>query len=253
MAAKIRLVSALVGAAVLLAPTALADLSQISNVIFRIEATNASGTGYLEFTRDQLTYNPLNDSYTWSTGAIPIFDNEFDLIATLTNAQVAIRVDGVKKIGGAFAVQAGTTITTFVITLAQLTFNTLPPNVAEGRLGLAANVTDVGGGGVTMQALGAPGTGMLRGDYNGMVPLGTMFGQALWRVQASSGSASGFQNVPAAGYAAIPNPVSDMNSRIAFTLTPNDLAGGTHYFEIIPEPASLILCAICAGLLYRRR
>lgn len=240
---------------IMMAAVAAADITpNISHTIFTITATNDAGTGTLVFTQDDgLTYNPASDSYHWNTGTHVIYDDLFNPIATLQNATLAFLVNDKKKIAGSFAVAAGDTETTFVIEFAELTFPTVPGSLAEGRIGLAANTTDVGGGGTLMQALGDDGTGMLRGDYNGMVPDGTMFAQVLWRVVSTSGSASGYENYPASGYVDIPDDVSSMNSRVAFTLTPSDYGGGNHYFEIIPEPATLGLIAFGAAAFVLRR
>jgi hypothetical protein len=237
------------GVALALAPGALADLSDISDVIFRIEASNDSGTGVLEFTKDQLTYNPSTDTYTWNTGTQFIFDEFFNPIATLQNANLALQMNDLKKVAGAFAVQAGDTDTTFTLTLAQLTFDTLSPPLVMGTAGLAANVTDTNGDGVTMASVAAA-TGVLRTGYNGMVPGGTPFVELLGELSVPAGSGSLLDYVP---YTAIPDAVDDMNSQISFTLTAGDLGGGTHYFQLIPEPASLGLLLGGLLMLVRRR
>jgi len=237
------------GLVLALACGASADLSDISDTIFRIEATNATGTGFLEFAKSQLTYNPVTDSYHWNTGSQFILDEFFTPIATLQNANLALTVNDTKKIAGAFAVQSGDTDTTFTITMAQLTFDTLPASLTQGAAGLAGNVTDTNGNGVTMRAI-APATGMLVTNYDGMVPVGTLFSELLYQVATPTGSASSLAYVP---WTDIPDPVSDMNSRLAFTLTSGDLGGGTHYFQIIPEPAALGLIVAGLLLLARRR
>jgi hypothetical protein len=235
----------------LLAASALADISDISEIIFLIQATNETGSGSIQVTSDQLVYHESSDTYTWTIGSQVIFDDLYNPIATLQNANLALMINDTKKIAGGFSVQAGDSETTFSIQLPQLSFDTLPEPLTEGRMGLACNVTDVGGGGVTMRAVGA-GSGMLRGDYNGLVPTGTEFAEVLYQVVASSGSGSGYQNYPAFGYADIPSSVDDMSSRLYFTLTAGDIGGGTHYYEIVPEPSALGLLLGALAAMRRR-
>ncbi|MGD8451262.1 MAG: PEP-CTERM sorting domain-containing protein [Phycisphaerae bacterium] len=230
---------------------ALADV-ELSDVIFQIQVTNDSGSdGYTVLKTDPgVTFDPVAQKYTWSMGAW-FFDNG----ATLHNASLDVRVGNTRKrIGGAFSVQAGESTTTFEILFPQLTFDPpIPVGWAEGKMGLAGNVSDGGGGGgITMRALN-PGAGMLRADYNGLVPAGTMFGEALYEIDTTNPSGSGYQNVPQSGYTDIMVPVADMSSRLAFTLTPTDIGGGTHYWEIVPEPASASLLVLGAVALLRLR
>jgi hypothetical protein len=247
MSTRIKCLS--LGLVLALASGALADLSDISDVIFRIEASNDTGAGVLEFTKDQLTYNPTTDTYTWNTDTQFILDEFFTPIATLQNANLALQMNATKKIAGAFAVQSGDTDTTFTMTMAQLSFDTLPAPLTMAAAGMAANVTDTNGDGVTMSAL-APATGMLITDYNGMVPGGTLFAELLDQLSVPFGSGSSLAYLP---YVDVPDAVSDMNSRVAFTLTAGDLGGGTHYFQIIPEPAGLALLISGLLLLCRQR
>lgn len=195
------------GLVLALASGALADLSDISEVIFRIEATNASGTGVLEFTRDQLVYNPSTSTYIWNTATQFIYDEFFTPIATLQNANMALQLDSTKKIAGAFAVQSGSSDTIFTITMPQLTFATLAtPSAAAG---LAINVTDTNNNGVAMQALPSAG-GILITHYNGLVPTGTLFEEVLPGVTTPTGSTSTLSFVP---YSPLLFAVSDMNSQ----------------------------------------
>ncbi len=231
--------------------TAFGDLDDISNVIFRIEATNGAGTGVLEFTRDELVYNPVSDSYHWNTGTQVIFSDTFDVIATLQNANLGIYQNDPKKIAGAFAVAAGDSDTTFTIQLPQLSFDALPASATAARMGMAGNVTDVGGGGVAMLPLG-DADGIFLAGYNGLVPGGTLFGEALAGVTAATGSASLLDVVPDNGLTMLGTAVTDMSTRLEFTLTALDFGGGTHFFEIVPEPASLLVALMGVALLRRR-
>ncbi|MGD8454379.1 MAG: hypothetical protein PVJ57_21405 [Phycisphaerae bacterium] len=208
-------------------------LAEVSPMIFRVEASNASGSGAIEFTADELIYDPDNGTWHWTTGEHEIVDDFGVPIAMLYFASLEIRE--APRIGGNFYLQAGTSLTTFEITLPQNSFPRLPADLTRGRAGLAVNITDLDGNGVTMRAVGPTGTGILRADYDGRAPDGTMFAQCLHEISVSSGTASGYQNVPAAGFLDIPDPVSDISTRLRFTLTANDYGEGLHFFEVQPS------------------
>jgi hypothetical protein len=229
--------------------TAVAD---ISNVVFRIEATNAAGSGSFEVTKDKLKFNPQTGTYTWNLPAPITLTGVGGPVAVLDGADLTLKSDPQVSLG--FAVLSGMTTTTFIIESALLSFPPIPAGVAEGRASAALSVTDLDNNGATLQGLGAPGTGVYLAQYNGFVPNGTTFASLLYRVFASpGGSGGGSQNYPQSGYLSIPNDVKDMSAQLAFTLTANDSGSGTSNFEIIPEPASLILFGFGALLLAGRR
>jgi len=229
-----------------------AAMADISPIVFRLEATNASGSGVLEIPFESMVYVPDQNMYTWVQSTPVYLTDGGQLIATLNNANLAISAD--PAIGMGFAVQAGTSDTTFVITSALLSFPQIPANLTEGRASAGFTVTDLTGNGAQMLGLGSPGTGMYRADYNGFVPGGTKFCDLVYSVVAGpGGSGGGSQNYPPSGYVDIPVGVYDMSVQIAFTLTANDLGSGTSYYQIIPEPMTAGLLLIGAMALARRR
>lgn len=155
-----------------------------------------------------------------------------------------------------FSVAAGSSATTFMIGSALLTFPTINP--AVGRASAAFSVTDVDGSGVTLTGLaGNSGSNGYVGAVNGTagpVPPGAnQFAEFIPGVAAGPfGSNTGNDNFPAIGYSPIGVPVSSMSSFISFRLTAFDLASGTSTFEVIPEPASLLLLVVGVGLIRRR-
>lgn len=253
---------AIVAGTALLACVAAVHAGSVSNVIFRIEATNAAGTGFLEFTADQLTYNPGTNSWSWSTGATTIVNPSDDPIAVLQDATLSIVTDPLLnrpyRIDLGYHLMSGLTDTRFVIQSAEVDFGgVLPPERLVGptdggaRFTASLGITDSNGDGATLLGYGPAGIGAARALYNdGSV----VFAHLVNMVQNTAGaSGSASQTWPAfAGYATVTDSVYDMRLLVDFTLTANDQGSGTMAYRILPEPAGAA-CLAFAALLLRRR
>ncbi|MCC6357974.1 MAG: PEP-CTERM sorting domain-containing protein [Phycisphaerales bacterium] len=228
-----------------LAPTASADLS---NVIFRIEATNSQGSGVFEATSDQGSWD--GDTYTWVGGGIDIRNESGDVIASLMNATFVAIAD--PQVGILFDVVAGATDTQFTISSGELSFPTIFGATGVASAGLT--VTDAGqDNGALATGNGGSGNSAYQANYNGLIPAGTIFAEFIRSVVVATpggtetgvGSTGGFLNIP--------DPVSSMSAQYSFLLSALDSASGTSNFVVIPEPASLVLLALGATALIRRR
>lgn len=232
------------GAAALL-PSASADLS---NVVFRLEATSSLGTGVFEATADQGAWD--GDTYTWMGGGVDITNETGDVIATLMNARFVAIAD--PQVGILFDVVAGATDTQFTISSGELSFPTIFGATGVASAGLT--VTDAGqDNGALATGNGGSGNSAYQANYNGLIPAGTIFAEFIRSVVVSTpggtetgvGSTGGFLNIP--------DPVSSMSAQYSFLLSALDSASGTSNFVVIPEPASLALLVIGATALIRRR
>lgn len=245
--------------------SATAGAGTISDVIFRIEAENDQGAGFLEFDSSGLTYNPSTNQWSWTTTQMDILNGDGDPIAVLDSATVKLVSDPDPTkyyyIELGFAVLAGLSDTHFRIESAQLSFSEIPPEwlegpLAGGRATASLGATDTDGDGVEFAATGPVGSGAYMAQYNGFVPDGTTFAELVNTFSAGpGGSGSAGQSLPAgAGYASITDPVSDMSAQLDFTLTDNDAGSGTTTYRVLPEPASgLALVLLGLGVLRRRR
>lgn len=230
--------------------TALGDISQD---VFVIRAENANGVAEFRATFFDGYFNPEQHSYEWTLPqSIMMTSPSGVTIATLTTASVMCHED--PDVALNFNVLAGTLMTTFTITSAQVSFGTLA--LAEGRSSASLSITDLTSNTATLNASGQPGAYTSR--YNGAPPGGTTFHDSFVVpivAAVPGGSASASDDFPGGGlYVPIAGPVSDIGARFAFTLSAGDLASGTSIFRVqaIPAPGALALLGL-GGLVAGRR
>jgi hypothetical protein len=248
---------AALSAAAILAMPALADI--VGNPGFVLIAQDGAGGHFC-----QMSFEVTQDGggdWGWASNEPYELRDYYDntLLGTLNPAggpgsSIEYYNDPIVNLN--FSVAAGASTTTFMIGSALLTFPTISP--AQGRASAAFSVTDTDGSGVLLTGNGGnTGTSGYASAINGMagpVPAGAnQFTEMLPGVAAGPfGSFTQNNNTPPLGYLPIGSPVSSISSFISFTLTPFDLASGTSTFEVIPEPASVLLLVLGAGLLRRR-
>jgi len=251
----------------LLALTVAAQAGDISSLVFRIEATNAAGWGYKDFTAADfpLTYDAGTNSWNWSTGAWDIPENGTPggtPIAALSSAPLGFVKDPAPTrsyfIGLGFEVASGATDTHFVIKSGWIQFPTLAASQlvspdGGGRATAQLGVTDLNDNGVTLT--GSDGLGAFRALYNEASgpALLTNLVPSVQNTTGGSGS-SGTNAYPAVGtYATINDPVSDMSIMLDFSLTGGDTGSGTTTYRILPEPGTLAALALLGVAALRRR
>lgn len=250
----------------LLLSASVAQAGDISSIIFRIDATNTVGSGYLEFSSADLTYNPATNQWVWAAGHHELLDGGGDVVAILDSATLKLVKDPAPNkpycIELDFAVHAGISDTDFSVKSAMLSFPTLLPSRLQpptggGRAVVSFRATDTNANGVTFMATGPSGVGAYTAQYNGWAPGGTTFATLVNEISVGpGGSAAGGQTFPTgSGYAAINDSVSDMSAIMAFGLTFGDSASGTSTYGILPEPTAglgvMLLGAVALG--WRRR
>ena len=222
--------------------------ADVSDPALIITASNGSGSGTFQVTSDQLNFN--DGVYSWSGSNIVIENGSGDTIALVESITLAYRQDPVITLF--FDVMAGGTDTFFSITSGLLSFPTIQDPNAAASVGLTLTDSDVNG---SASLVGATSTGngfAYLAQYNGLVPGGTTFVEAIdsLSVNVPAGSTSTSFN---SGFSIVPGDVSSMSAEIAFQLSANDSASGTSVYAMIPEPASLSLLVLGAGLLATRR
>lgn len=236
------------GVATALAAISLPAQADLSSVIFNITATNDQGTGNVQVSSDQGSWN--GDTYTWIGGGINITSLSGDVIATLTSARVMYQAD--PQVGIIFDVLAGATDTQFTISSGLLSFAGISGATGVASAGLT--VTDAGqDDGALATGNGGSGGSAYQANYNGLAPAGTLFAEFIPSVAVSTPGGSNSGSGSTGGFIAIPGTVSSMSAQYSFLLSADDSASGTSNFVIIPEPASLGLLLAGALALIRRR
>jgi len=237
------LVAAL-AAGLLVAFPATAD---VSNVVLRVAATNGRGGAAIEITADQGAW--VGDTFYWSTERPIEITSGDQLLATLREATLQVRSDPQVYLN--FSVQAGDFDTDFVISSPLLSFPSI--GTALGRASAAFTLMDFFDDGARLTGTGPTG-GSYLAQYNGFVPGGTTFAERIPLIEVAPPqvlAVATFEEPLGAGYAAI-GQVSDMSAMFSFRLTAWDFASGSSNFEIVPEPAGLLLVGIPLLLLRRR-
>jgi hypothetical protein len=236
-------------------PTATAF--SVLDEIFFVEVCQ-HGTHVGSFSADYRdgVYDPGTGVFRWSLDADKIIRDAVGTpVARVRAGKTFVEVqtasgagrDTESKVNLNFSVVAGDALTDFTIKSALL--NVDPILDAEGRASAAFTLTDgIGDDGATLTPL--DGVGAFRAEYNGFVPGGSPFTKLIPEMAADPMSFADLpQDFPGGGaYAPIGDDVVNLSTMVSFSLTPNDLASGTSIFEVVPEPGSLLLLAICAGL-----
>jgi hypothetical protein len=238
--------------ALLAAPSALADLS---DVVLTVGANTGRAEGIL-----QLTQNNSYGYWEGNTYRLEIADElnietaGGDIVATFGPASLISYTDPSRgilaQVNLAFAVQANqASDTDFTITSALL--DNLSIASPAARASASFTLTDASPGGAVLTGLHGDGSSYLT-QFNGFVPGGTTFTSMIPQMNAPSGSVFAAENFPLAGFTPVGVPlVTDMSSEVKFNLSAGDIASGTTNYLMIPEPASLLLLSV-VGLLRRR-
>jgi hypothetical protein len=185
---------------------------------------------------------PMNqDPYQWTLAApVNIYgSDDQQLIGTLRELHVELEGDPGVSLG--FNVTANNSPTLVTVTSATVTFAPLFNPMAFASA--AITVTDAGSN-------GANATGTFGGSlaYQALFNGSSVFANLVSPVSAGvDSSATGSDRLPALGMISIPGAVTSIQSQFSFVLSANDTASGTSRFNVVPEPASLILVVL--GLL----
>ncbi len=216
-----------------------------------ITASNANGTGVFQVFLSNGTFsttNTLNDTWEWSApiGGYDIFDDNFNLVSHVDTMYCKMVAD--PQISLNFSVNSTSLATHFSIVSGVLSFGTINPAIGRATAGIT--ITDNDGDGSALA--GDWGGKAYHADFNSGSTFANLVSDFAGPADDSAVNSESTAGYP--GYLGM-GSVSDISSRFDFTLSANDSASGTSFYEVIPSPgaAALLAFAGIAGMGRRRR
>jgi hypothetical protein len=184
---------------------------------------------------DEVLANP-DEEYTWwmPTSLVVTADNDSgEILAVLDGISVSIKADPVIELG--FAVTAGDYDTAFSFSSPVLTFDPMVNPQARALASVTVGPDDT--------LIGAYNYEAYRSLYNDSIVFTDL-------VDTPVGWPGGSEST---GWQQILGTVSSMQAKWRFTVTAEGIASGTSYYEIIPEPATVLLLGLGSLVLLRKR
>jgi hypothetical protein len=220
-----------------------AALADVSDVVLAIHALSGRTEGSLEITVDQGTWE--GDNFFWSTDvAIPIMSGS-EVLGTFGPGHLELYADPSVALG--FSFQSGDVPLSVTISSALLSFPSMPNPAA--RTSAAATLLDLSGAGAALTGTGPGGFA-----YRALFEDGSTFASGIPELVVTppeSLAATSF-TYPGVGYVPVSPSHTGISAQWSFMVTARAMVSGSSEFEIIPEPASLLLLAVGLGLVRRR-
>lgn len=234
-----------------LAMASVAAANTLSPDYFKITATNDEGSASAVIATGDVTYDPVNDQYQWSTPGFTLWDGPTPVAELGPTTLNVLSTPSVIFLN--FDVDAGLSDTVFTIQTATVNFPAIanPEASVSGAINVAD--TDEFGGSVLLTGLNPDGPNPAKAflaQYNGTVPTGTTFFAGVESLQSDTTATSGPFGLP---LSPIGEPLTDFSMQFSFTLSATDNATGNAVYRVIPEPATAGLMLLAGGLLGRRR
>ena len=208
-------------------PTAMGEIDNENGIVaFQVAAENLQGSGTVVVTFDEGAWEEETGTFSWVLPApVDIYSDQGVYVATMIDGAVFARCTQPCEIEMYLGVAAGVTNTTFVAQSPLVEFATVPEAGAAMRSVVSVTLTDADEGSAAMLAPEGDGTGMFRAYYNGYLSEGTRFTHLMGLLRVTNGGTiTAVQTDPAAGFAALGEPLSDFSTEVSFLMTGGDVA-----------------------------
>jgi len=212
-----------------------------------VAASNASGGGGIVIDLSEGQWDPVTQTWTWSQDEpVPIEDGG-EVVATLLHAGVYLNGSD-PEVRVNLGVTAGSSDTYFLLETPKLEIEPLPAAYALARAVATVDLTETQGLGGQAYVIGDPpgsGHGVFQARMNNWQhEFSHLVG---WVYANNGGTASVTQRDPSLGSRPVQRDVYDLEARLAFTLTANDVAFVTAVLGPLPEPDILTGDMNCDG------
>ncbi|QOJ13626.1 MAG: hypothetical protein HRU75_02755 [Planctomycetia bacterium] len=228
----------------------------LSNTVYRIEASNALGSGFLEFTIADGSYPDADSFELFMMTPMDIVDS-FDgvtVVAQLTQATLTVfDLPDFKQMSMSYAIGAFDGETTFRIVSGLFSFGAVngPEGFASAALGVTEQDNPENGANHTPNG---PLGKSHHTYYNGQAPAGTNFSRLVGGFGTIPGPGGNSADMnEGTGPTLIPGNVSSLSQELLFKISGGDIANGTVTFGVTPEPTSAAALLGLALLVVARR
>lgn len=215
----------------------LAASAGVSDVVINIEASNAEGSATLQIPVTGGTWDGTLKRYRYyrSTAQDLVDPDSGNVICRLNSVDLNLRK--CSQIDFIMNADAGSSETTFVVSLADLDFGMIDSATAQGKASCSMTLSDRNANGALMMALGSSGAPAYLSKFSNGGSEQTFAGLLSVISTSAGGTASGNQKDPPVGYRAVGAGVAGISVDLGFVVSYGDRINVNSSFDINPDPS----------------
>ncbi|MFN0136286.1 MAG: hypothetical protein ACKVS9_09240 [Phycisphaerae bacterium] len=216
---------------------AMSASAGVSNVVINIQASNASGTASYQVAVTSGTWDGTLKKYRYyrSSGQDLVDPSSGNVVCRLNSVDLNLRK--CSQVDFIMNADAGSSDTTFVVSLADLDFGLIDSASALGKASCSMTLYDRNANGALMTALGSSGAPAYTSKFANGGGEQTFAGLLSIISTSAGGTANGNQKDPPVGYRAVGAEVSGITVDMGFVVSFGDRINVNSSFDINPDPA----------------